>query len=58
MVAAELSLVLKNLMEDRGPIGLIREESGNSSFIAHIFHLLMPIGFTDLIVFSVIQNFF
>ena len=33
-------------MADHSPVGMIREESGNSSFIAHIFHLLTLIGCT------------
>lgn len=31
-------------MGDRGPIEMIWEVSGNSSFMAHIFHLFTPIG--------------
>ena len=48
-------------MGDCSPIGMIKEESGNSSLNANSFSLVDSIWLcneTDFIVFSVSQNFF
>ena len=51
---------LKVAMGDHDPIGMVRVESGKTSFISHIsFQLWTPVGCKlKLHVFSLSQNFF